>query len=95
MELGETNSVALVDALETHKSVVSRYVRRLEEAGLLLVRVDRIDGRARMLSLTPHAIERLTFVTLRRQNLLHNLLRRYQEGKIRAFATFLRLINQG
>ena len=94
VRLGETNAGALADALDTDKSVVSRQVRMLEEAGLVVSRADDRDGRSRILSATPEAVEQVRAVRSGQRNALRDLLRRQSEEDVRAFAALLRLINE-
>ena len=91
---GEINAGALAESLDTDKSVVSRQVRMLEDAGLVSSRPDEKDGRARVLTATPHAVERVRSVRLQQRNHLRDLLRSRPEDDVRAFASMLRLINE-
>jgi len=95
VRLGETNGNHLADLLETDKSVVSRQVRMLEDAGLVTSRADDKDGRARVLTPTPEAVERLRSVRSAQQKRLRELLATQSERDVRAFADMLRLIGQG
>jgi DNA-binding MarR family transcriptional regulator len=95
VRLGETNGNHLADLLETDKSVVSRQVRMLEDAGLVTSRADDKDGRARVLTPTPEAVERLRSVRSAQQKRLRELLATQSEHDVRAFADMLRLIGQG
>ena len=94
VRLNETNAFVLAEALETDKSVVSRQVRMLEETGLVLSRADDSDGRARVLSPTPIAIERVRSSRARQQDRLRDLLRSRPEDEVRAFASMLQLISE-
>ena len=95
VRLGETNASVLADMLETDKAVVSRQVRMLEESGLVVSRSDAKDGRARVLSATPAAIERITAVRAEQQDRLRGLLRSRPEHEVRDFAAMLHLITAG
>ena len=95
VRLGETNASVLADMLETDKAVVSRQVRMLEESGLVVSRSDAKDGRARVLSATPAAIERITAVRAEQQDRLRRLLRSRPEHEVRDFAAMLHLITAG
>lgn len=95
VRLGETNAWVLADALETDKSVVSRQVRVLEELGLVVSRADAKDGRARILSPTPEAVEKVRAVRRVQQDRLRTLLLTRPEEEVRAFAAMLNLLNQG
>lgn len=90
VRLGETNASVLADLLETDKAVVSRQLRMLEEAGFVESIADARDGRARILTPTPEAIERVHSGRIRQQERLRELLRGYPEEDIRAFAGMLR-----
>src|SRR6187431_2253533 len=95
VRLGETNGNHLADLLETDKSVVSRQVRMLEDAGLVTSRADDKDGRARVLAPTPEAVARLRSVRSAQQKRLRELLSTQSVNDVRAFADMLRLIGQG
>ncbi len=94
VRLGETNAHALAELLETDKSILSRQVRMLEEAGLVESRADAKDGRARVLSPTPAALERVRAVRAAHHERLSSLLRSRSEDDVRAFASILRSLNQ-
>jgi len=95
VRLGETNASALADSLETDKAVVSRQLRMLEEAGLVESRADAKDGRARVLSATPEAVDRVRAVRGQQQDRLRGLLRSRPEHEVREFAAMLHLISVG
>jgi DNA-binding MarR family transcriptional regulator len=92
---GETNGNHLADVLETDKSVVSRQVRMLEDIGLVTSRADDKDGRARVLSPTPEAVERLKSVRSAQQKRLREILGTRSVDELRDFADMLRLISKG
>lgn len=94
VRLGETNAYVLAQQLETDKSIVSRQVRMLEDAGLVTSRVDDRDGRARLLTATPAAIEKVRTVRSAQQERLRELLRSRPIDDVRAFASMLQLINE-
>lgn len=94
VRLGETTAFALADLLETDKSIVSRQVRMLEEAGLVTSRADAKDGRVRLLSPTPAAMEKVKAVRLQQQARLRHILRSWPEEDVRTFASMLRLISE-
>lgn len=94
VRLGETNASALADQLETDKSVVSRQIRMLEDAGLVISSADATDGRARILAPTPEAAQRVTAVRARQQDRLRRLLLSRPEDEVRAFAGMLHLISE-
>ena len=95
VRLGETSASALAESLETDKAVVSRQVRVLEEAGLVIVRADDRDGRARLLTATPAAIERVRSARATQQDRLREILRSRPEAEVRAFADVLRVVAEG
>lgn len=91
---GETNAWVLAQLLDTDKSVVSRQVRMLEEAGLVTSRADEKDGRARVLMPTPAAIAKVQSVRSGQQERLRDLLRSRPVDDVRAFAGMLQLITE-
>lgn len=91
--LGETNAHALAELFDTDKSVVSRQVRMLEEAGLIVSRPDEKDGRARVLSPTARANERIQAARAQQHNRLREVLSTLPEAEVRAFARMLALLN--
>ena len=95
VRLGETSASALAESLETDKAVVSRQVRVLEEAGLVIVRADDRDGRARVLTASPAAIERVRSARATQQDRLREILRSRPEAEVRAFADVLRVVAEG
>lgn len=95
VRLGETSAGALAELLDTDKSVVSRQIRMLEEAGLVTSRTDANDGRARVLSATPEAIARVRAARGTQQGRLRDLLRSRPESEVRIFADILKLIGEG
>jgi len=94
VRLGETNASVLAQLLETDKSVVSRQVRMLEDAGLVETRVDEHDGRARVLVPSVAAVERVHAVKTGQQERLRELLRSQPVDDVRTFASMLRLITE-
>ena len=95
VRLEETNAYVLADVLETDKSVVSRQVRMLEDALLVVSRADAKDGRARVLSPTPSAVELVRAAQARQQDRLRDLLRSRPVNEVRDFAGMLELISAG
>jgi DNA-binding MarR family transcriptional regulator len=95
VRLGETSASVIADTLETDKAVVSRQLRVLEDAGLVVVRADDRDGRARVLTATPAAIERVRSARATQQDRLREILRSQPQTEVRAFADVLRLIAEG
>lgn len=95
VRLGTTNAQTLSSLLEVDKSVVSRQVRVLEDIQMVTSRADEADGRARVLSPTQQAVEKVRVVRSRQQKLLRDLLRSRPEDELRAFASMLHLLNEG
>lgn len=94
VQVGEAKASALADMRETDGSVVSRQLRTLEEAGFVVSRADPKDCRARVLSETPVAIERVRAVRYQQQDRLRDILRSQPESEVRAFAAMLRVIGE-
>jgi len=94
VRLGETNASVLADLLETDKAVVSRQIKMLEDADLVVSRVDDNDGRARVISPTAQAVDRVKAARATQQDRLRGLLRSRPEAEVRAFADMLRLITE-
>jgi len=94
VRLGETNAYVLAQVLDTDKSIVSRQVRMLEDAGLVSSRSDDRDGRARLLAATPTAIDKVRAARSVQQERLRELLRTRPIDDVRAFAGMLQLINE-
>ena len=94
VRLGETNASVLADLLETDKAVVSRQIKMLEDADLVVSRVDDNDGRARVISPTAGAVDRVKAARATQQDRLRGLLRSRPEAEVRAFADMLRLITE-
>lgn len=95
VRLGEVNAFTIAEALDTDKSVVSRQVRMLEDAGLVTSRADEKDRRARVLSPTPEAIEKVSAVRAVQQERLRTQLRSRPEVEVRAFASILKALSEG
>lgn len=95
VRLGEANAYVLAETLETDKSVVSRQVRMLEDAGLVVSRADDKDGRARVLSPTSAALALVHAAQAKQQERLRDLLRSKPADEVRAFAGMLELISEG
>jgi DNA-binding MarR family transcriptional regulator len=95
VRLGETNASALAQTLETDKSIVSRQVKMLEDAGLVESRADESDGRARVLVATPMAVEKVRAVRSSQQERLRELLRSQPVDEVRAFAHMLQIVSGG
>jgi len=94
VRLGETNALALTQLLETDKSVISRQVRVLEDLGFLTSRADEKDGRARVLTPTAEAIDKVRAVRSGQQERLREVLRSQPVDDLRAFVSMLQLIGE-
>jgi len=90
--LGSTTAHVLATELDMDKSVVSRQVRVLEEAGLVESRPDERDGRIRVLEPTPDAIERIAAVRSSNQARVRAALEHRSVEELRAFADMLRVL---
>lgn len=95
VRMGHTSAGQLAELYDTDKSVVSRQLKMLEEAGFVTSRVDPADGRARVLEPTPLAIERVTASAATRRERLRAVLREFGESEVRTFAEILRAISEG
>jgi DNA-binding MarR family transcriptional regulator len=85
----------LAATLEMDKSVISRQARMLEDWGLITIREDATDGRARILYATPYAIERVRLIRTEQRGRLHDHLKGRPEDEVRGFVTLLRVLNEG
>lgn len=94
VRLGEANAYTLAEVLETDKSVVSRQVRMLEDAGLVTSRADATDGRARVLSAAPAAVTLMRAARTQQQDRLREVLRSLPESEVRAFAKIIRILSE-
>ena len=92
VRLGSTNAHVLADQLDMDKSVVSRQVRVLEEAGLVESRPDERDGRLRVLSPTATAAERVGAVRATNQARVRAALEPRSADELRTFAEMLRVL---
>jgi DNA-binding MarR family transcriptional regulator len=90
VRLGSSNAHQLAELFDMDKSVVSRQVRVLEEAGFVESRPDERDGRLRALVATPIAIERVTAARERNQARVRGVLRDRPVDELRLFADMLR-----
>ena len=86
--VGPTQSGAVAELLMVDKSVISRVSRQLEELGLIEVKPDPADGRARVLALTPVAAERVRAVQTGIM-LDHDVLHAWTAAELRQFAGYL------
>jgi len=91
---GATHAGKLAEFLATDKSVVSRQLRLLEEAGLVERAVDPDDRRAQVLAATDRARERLAELRREHHGALYNRLREWPVEDVRALAELLRRLNR-
>ena len=90
--LGSTTAHVLASELDMDKSVVSRQVRVLEEAGLVESHPDERDGRIRVLRPTPTAVERVAAVRANNQARVRAALEHRSVEELNAFAEMLRVL---
>lgn len=86
--VGVTQSGVVAEMLMVDKSVISRVSRHLEELGLIEIKPDPKDGRARLLVLTPAAAERVQAVQTGIM-LDHDVLHSWSAADLRRFAGYL------
>jgi len=82
----------LATELDMDKSVVSRQVRVLEEAGLVESLPDERDGRIRVLQPTATAVERVSAVRTSNQARVRAALENRSVDELRTFAEMLRVL---
>jgi DNA-binding MarR family transcriptional regulator len=83
----------LADAVSVHKSTVSRGISQLERLGLVERVPDPTDGRARLISLTPIAAERIAAVQTARRATLARAIEDWDEHDLDALAQLLGRLN--
>ncbi|MDK1361976.1 MarR family transcriptional regulator [Arthrobacter sp. zg-Y1219] len=86
--VGATQSGAVAEMMMVDKSVISRHSRHLEELGLIEVKPDPKDGRARLLGLTPAAAERVQAIQTGIM-LDHDILQSWSAADLRQFSGYL------
>jgi len=91
--LGPTHASAAADLLGADRSIISRQVKQLEELGLVELRVDANDGRARFIVVTPIALERMASAVGPGQTLMHSALEGWPEADLHQFANYLKRLN--
>ncbi|MWB97609.1 MarR family winged helix-turn-helix transcriptional regulator [Agromyces seonyuensis] len=84
-----TTAGELVDRLRTDKSAVSRQLRQLESLDLVESRPDPTDRRARILSATPLAVERVRAARERYEASLGERLRHWSPEELAMFSELL------
>lgn len=91
---GETHAGVVADVLAVDRSMISRQAKLLCALGLVETRVDPLDGRARLLALTPLAQHKLAEVRRNRTALVHRRLSRWTAAELDQFATLLERLNE-
>jgi DNA-binding MarR family transcriptional regulator len=91
---GESHAGVVADVLAVDRSMISRQAKLLCALGLVETRVDPLDGRARLLRLTPHAEQKLAEVRRNRTALVHRRLSRWTAAELDQFATLLERLNE-
>jgi DNA-binding MarR family transcriptional regulator len=93
---GATHASVAAGLLDVDRSVVSRQVKQLEELGLIELKVDERDGRARYLVVTETARHRLDETVGSGRTLLHDALGSWEPDDLHQFAAYIsRLNNSG
>ncbi|MGH1562965.1 MarR family winged helix-turn-helix transcriptional regulator [Mumia sp. DW29H23] len=83
----------LAEAVSVHKSTVSRGIAQLERLGLVERVPDPTDGRARLISLTEVATERLAEVQATRRARLAHAIADWTESDLDTLASLLGRLN--
>lgn len=83
----------LADAIGVHKSTVSRGISQLEQLGLVERDPDPTDGRARLISLTEVAKERLGEVQAMRRERLTHAIEDWDDADLDTLAALLGRLN--
>ena len=91
---GPMQASALAESLFVDRSVISRQARQLEELGLIELRDDPADGRARILALTPQAQERLHAMGADGHEIMHRLLNTWSTHDLTQFAGYIARMNE-
>lgn len=89
-----TSAGALIERLQTDKSVVSRQVRQLEELGLVESVPDPEDRRARVLVATELAQERITIARAQYEGRIGERLRNWSAADLDHFGDLLGALGQ-
>ncbi|MGO4689827.1 MarR family winged helix-turn-helix transcriptional regulator [Glaciibacter sp. 2TAF33] len=90
---GPTHASVAADLLFVDRSVVSRQARQLEELGLIELQTDPSDGRARFLTLTAAAAEKLGAARATDSLLSHNRLSTWSIEDLHRFAGYIARLN--
>lgn len=90
---GPTHASAVAESLDVDRSVISRQARLLQDLGLLELKTDPADGRARFLAATPLAIAKMAEVPGSDKSLLYSRLSSWPEADLHQFARLLERLN--
>ncbi len=90
---GPTHASVAAEQLGVDRSVISRQARQLEDLGLVEMYADATDGRARFLSLTTFAVERMDMVGATGKSLINDALSSWSAEDLRQFAAFIARLN--
>ena len=90
---GPTHASVVAEQLGVDRSVISRQARQLEDLGLIRMHADATDGRARFLSLTPVAVERMDMVGASGKSLITDALSGWSAEDLRQFAAYIARLN--
>lgn len=91
---GPMQASAVAESLFVDRSIVSRQARQLEELGLIELRDDPTDGRARILALTPHATARMAEMGADGHEIMHRLLNTWSTDDLKQFAAYIARMNE-
>ncbi|WP_431219768.1 MarR family winged helix-turn-helix transcriptional regulator [Leifsonia xyli] len=91
---GPVHAGDLAAMLFTDKSVISRQLRFLEEAGFVERQTDPTDRRASFIAATPEAIEKVNEVRAADQANLYRSLRRWDQDDVQRLAQLLERLNE-
>ena len=91
---GPMQASALADSLFVDRSIISRQARQLEELGLIELRDDPTDGRARILALTAHAEQRMAALGADGHEIMHRLLNTWSAEDLTQFAGYIARMNE-
>ena len=89
---GCANAHQIVEAFDMDKSAISRQVRMLEEFELLESRPDEQDGRLRVLTPTPEALEKLAELRRDNSHRMRGVLSELTQEEIRTASKVIRLL---
>lgn len=90
--LGPTHAGVVAESLAVDRSVISRQAKLLCALGFIETRTDPLDGRARILALTPLGAQKIA--ETRRTAFVHRRLNRWSDSDLAQLATLLRRLNE-